>query len=104
MAALPVKTQDFLLDCVNELIDEVGLDVVQQRLFNNQSELFNAILDPYERYEKIDKVEQATKKFLDIIYAEHVPGRVLSKLNTVLTLEERVGVYWSKKKGEYFFR
>lgn len=104
MAGLPVKTQDFLLDCVNELIDEVGLDVVQQRLFNSQAELFEAILDPYERYEKIDKVEQATKKFLDIIYAGHIPGRVLSKLNTVLALEERVGVYWSKKKGEYFFR
>lgn len=104
MAGLPVKTQDFLLDCVNELIDEVGLDVVQQRLFNSQAELFEAILDPYERYEKIDKVEQATRKFLDIIYAGHVPGRVLSKLSTVLTLEERVGVYWSKKKGEYFFR
>ena len=104
MAGLPIKTQDFLLDCINELIDEVGLDVVQQRLYNNQAKLFESILDPYERYEKIDKIEQTSKDFLDIIYGGHVPGRVMAKLDTVLALEERVSFYWNKKHKEYILR
>lgn len=104
MAGLPIKTQDFLLDCINELIDEVGLDIVQQRLYNNQAKLFESILDPYERYEKIDKIEQTSKDFLDIIYGGHVPGRVMAKLDTVLVLEERVSFYWNKKHKEYILR
>lgn len=104
MAQLPVKTQDFLLDCTNEVIDEVGLDVLQQRLRNNQMELTNLILEPYERYENIDRVEYTAQKFLQIIYAEHVPGRVMSKLSSVIELEEHAKVYLSRKKGLFYLK
>lgn len=104
MAGLPVKTQDFLLDCVNELIDEVGLDIVQQRLRDNQMELTNLILEPYERYENLDRIEYSAQKFLQIIYAGHVPGRVMSKLSTVVELEERTRVYYSRKKGLFYLK
>ena len=104
MAQLPVKTQDFLLDCVNEVIDEVGLDILQQRLRNNQMELTNLILEPYERYENIDRIEYTAQKFLQIIYAEHVPGRVMSKLSSVIELEEHAKVYWSRKKGLFYLK
>lgn len=104
MAQLPVKTQDFLLDCVNEVIDEVGLDILQQRLRNNQMELTNLILEPYERYENIDRIEYTAQKFLQIIYAEHVPGRVMSKLSSVIELEEHAKVYLSRKKGLFYLK
>ena len=104
MAQLPVKTQDFLLDCTNEVIDEVGLNVLQQRLRDNISALSMLILEPYERYSKVDRIGYSAQEYLKVIYGGHIPERVLSKLNTVLEVEEHAKVYLSRKKGLLILR
>lgn len=104
MASLPTKTQDYLLNCVNELINEVGLDVVQQRLYNNQYEISSLILEPWEQYENLEKIEKSARGFLDVIYANHVPSYILSRLDTYIELEEPARIYWSHKKGLFYLR
>ena len=104
MAQLPVKTQDFLLDCTSEVIDEVGLNVLQRRLRDNISALSMLILEPYERYSKVDRIGYSAQEYLKVIYGGHIPERVLSKLNTVLEVEEHAKVYLSRKKGLLILR
>ena len=104
LSNLPVETQRFIIDEVLQpLVDEGRGKEVAENIKNNQAKLAASILEEWERYEDIDKIEQAALSLLEAIYGGNVPAEIKQALAWNLDIDERTA-YFDKRENIYYRR
>lgn len=89
LSSLPSKTQQFIIDTLNKLIDEGRSDEIALNIRSYDYLLADSVIETYERYEDIDVVERSAYNLLRAIYGQKIPQNIIIGLDTALELDEK---------------